>query len=109
MTEIDEQTTEPAPELTANSNIKQALELVEQSAFTDAELDAYDRFWDAVRYENAKVFDSVRNREEGKEEGRAEGEKNKALEIARNLKQYGMSVAEISQMTGLPEEELNKL
>ncbi len=101
LTEIDEQTVEVAPELTADSNIKQALELVEQSAFTDAELDAYDRFWDAVRYENAKVFDSVRNREEGKQE--------MALEIAKNLKQYGMLLSDIVKVTGLPEEEINKL
>ncbi len=101
LTEIDEQTVEVAPELTADSNIKQALELVKQSAFTDAELDAYDRFWDAVRYENAKVFDSVRNREEGKQE--------MALEIAKNLKQYGMLLSDIVKVTGLPEEEINKL
>ncbi len=113
LTEIDENTIEPAPELVADKNIKEALELVEQSAFTDAQLDAYDRFWDAVRVENAIVAEGERRRkkimEEGRAEGRAEGELQKTLEIARNLKQYGMSVAEISQMTGLSEDEINKL
>jgi predicted transposase/invertase (TIGR01784 family) len=105
LTEIDEQTLEAAPELIADDNIKQALDLVEQSTFTEAQLEAYDKFWDAVRYENAKVFDVERNREEDI----AEGEKKKALEIARNLKQYGMTIAEIIKMTGLSEEEIKSL
>jgi predicted transposase/invertase (TIGR01784 family) len=105
LTEIDEQTLEAAPELIADDNIKQALDLVEQSAYSEAQLEAYDKFWDAVRYENAKVFDAERNREEGI----AEGEKKKALEIARNLKQYGMTIAEIIKMTGLSEEEIKSL
>ena len=105
LTEIDEQTVEVAPELIADDNIKQALDLVEQSAFTDAQLEAYDKFWDAVRYENAKVFDVERNRQEGKEEGRLE----KAFEIARNLKQMGMTVANIVKATKHTEDEINKL
>ncbi len=105
LTEIDENTIEPAPELIADKNIKEALELVEQSAFTDAQLEAYDKFWDAVRYEKARVFDAELSRAEG----RAEGELQKTLEIARNLKQYGMSTSDIVKMTGLSEKEINSL
>ena len=101
LTEIDEQTVEAAPELLADAHIKQALDLVEQSAYTEVQLDAYDKFWDTVRYENAKVFDAERNREEGKIE--------KAIEIARNLKQMGMSVADIATATKLTNDEINKL
>ncbi len=98
LTEINEKTHDPAPELKEDALIKKALNLVEHSAYTDKELADYDKFWDIVRTENTLIASSEKK-----------GERNKALEIARNLKQYGMSVAEISQMTGLPEDEINKL
>ena len=73
LTEIDEQTMEPAPELTADENIRQALELVEQSAYNDAQMDAYDRFWDAVRVENAIIAEGERRKKKILEEGLKEG------------------------------------
>jgi predicted transposase/invertase (TIGR01784 family) len=105
LTEIDEQTLEAAPELIADDNIKQALDLVEQSAFTEAQLEAYDKFWDAVRYENAKVFDVERNREEGRQEGISEG----ILLMAKNMKQHGYTIAQIQEITNLSEQEINSL
>ena len=45
----------------------------------------------------------------GRAEGRAEGEKLKSLAIARNLKQMGMSDADIVSATGLSEKELAEL
>lgn len=41
--------------------------------------------------------------------GRAEGERRKQLEISRTLKERGMSVNDIFNITGLPIEEINKL
>ncbi len=105
LTEIDEQTLEAAPELIADDNIKQALDLVEQSAYSEAQLEAYDKFWDAVRYENAKVFDAERNREEGRQEGISEG----ILLMAKNMKQHGYSIAQIQEITNLSEQEINSL
>jgi predicted transposase/invertase (TIGR01784 family) len=98
LTEINEKTHDPAPELKEDALIKKALNLVEHSAYTDKELADYDKFWDIVRTENTLVASSEKK-----------GERNKALEIARNLKQYGMSVADISKTTGLSEDEINKL
>ncbi len=98
LTEINEKTYDPAPELKEDALIKKALNLVEHSAYTDKELADYDKFWDIVRTENTLIASSEKK-----------GERNKAIEIARNLKQYGMSVAEISQMTSLSEDEINKL
>ena len=46
---------------------------------------------------------------EGRAEGLAEGEKQKSLDIARNLRNMGMSNADITQATGLSEEELTQL
>ena len=48
-------------------------------------------------------------RKEGREEGLKEGMQEKQLEIARNLKSGGMSVALIHKYTGLPEEKIQQL
>ena len=42
-------------------------------------------------------------------EGRAEGEKLKQTEIARNMKNMGMDVGTIAAITGMTEEEINKI
>lgn len=45
----------------------------------------------------------------GKEEGRAEGEKNKQLEIAKKLLDLEISIEQIVEATGLTEEEINSI
>ena len=50
-----------------------------------------------------------KGRMEGRAEGRAEGEKKKQIEVARNLKQMGLSVEVIIQGTGLTAEEIERL
>ena len=49
-------------------------EELEISGFTDAELRAYDKFWDAVSVEKTLQYDSYQQgMEKGMEKGRAEG------------------------------------
>ncbi len=48
-------------------------------------------------------------KQEGLAEGRAEGESNKAREIAINLKNAGMDITFIMNTTGLAEEEIKNL
>ena len=54
-----------------------------------------------------------RERKEGKlegiKEGKLEGEKNKAILIAKNLKKSGLDIKFISENTGLPLDEIEKL
>ena len=45
----------------------------------------------------------------GRVKGIAEGEHTKALDIARNLKSYGMPMSQIIAMTGLSEDDINVL
>ena len=51
LTEIDEKTRTAPQELLDNPEVSKALEIVEESAYSDAELAAYDGYWDAVRVE----------------------------------------------------------
>ena len=46
---------------------------------------------------------------EGKIAGRTEGEKKKQIEIARNLLKTGMEISKIAEVTGLSEEEIEKI
>jgi len=93
-------------------------EELEISGFTDAELWAYDKFWDSVSVERTLIDDSYqKGKEEGKEEGRAEGMKqglekgmkNGKIEIARKMLAKGMDEATVMDMTGLTAEEIKQM
>ena len=85
-------------------------EELEISGFTDAELRAYDKFWDSVSVERTLLDDRYqKGKEEGRAEGRAEGMSQRSLEIARNLLSLGLPVDQITQATGLTEEEIELL
>ena len=84
------------------------------SGFTDAELRAYDKFWDSVSVERTLIDDSYqKGKEKGKEEGIAEGmEKGmnqKALEIAKNMLAMGLSAEQVAKATQLSLEIIKNL
>ena len=81
-------------------------EELEISGFTDAELWAYDKFWDSVRVEKTLQYDSY---QQGMEKGMEKGMNQRSLEIARNLLSLGLSVTQITQATGLTEEEIRQM
>ena len=93
-------------------------EELEISGFTDAELRAYDKFWDSVSVERTLLDDRYqKGMEEGMEKGRAEGiaegieegMSQRSLEIARKMLAKGMDEASIMDMTGLTAEEIKLL
>ena len=47
--------------------------------------------------------------EKGMEKGMEKGSKNKSIEIATNLKNFGTDIETISKATGLSKEEIEKL
>ena len=86
-------------------------EELEISGFTDAELRAYDKFWDSVSVERTLIDDSYqKGKEKGKEEGIAEGmEKGRAegkhkanTETAQRLLAMGLSAEQVAKATQLP-------
>ena len=95
----------------AQSAVFQKLEsIADVGGMTRAERLQYDEALKKYR-DTISVFEGVRleGRKEGNEEGRVEGEKRKAIAIARNLKSMGMSISDISNATGLQEEEIKAL
>ena len=110
LTEINSNTKEIPADLLNDPEIGKAVEELEISGFTDAELWAYDKFWDSVSVERTLIDDSYqKGMEKGKEEGRAEGMNQRSLEIARKMLAKGMDNASVMDMTGLTAEEIKLL
>ena len=103
---------------------------MEESAFTEAQLLGYEKFWDIISVEKTLYGSSWRRGiaegraaglaegraegraegiAEGKLEGRAEGEAEMKRQIAANLKKAGLPIEVIAQNTGLSEDEIKKL
>ena len=81
-------------------------EELEISGFTDAELWAYDKFWDSVSVERTLIDDSY---QKGIEKGIEKGMNQRSLEIARKMLIQGMDEAMVMDMTGLTAEEIKQM
>lgn len=107
MSEVSEKTDVIDPELLSIPEIEEAIALTESSAYTRAELDAYDTYWDSVSTEVTLLNGKYKmGLAEGRAEGRAEGELATQKNIALKLRATGMSVEQIAAITGLPVDEI---
>ena len=102
LTEISGNTEDAPAELLENELTSKALSIVEKSAMSEAQLYAYEKFWMGITDE--KGFLEARYNK-----GRAEGKEEANRENARKMKELGMTAEIISQVTGLPEEEIKDL
>lgn len=118
LTEINSNTKEIPADLLNDPEIGKAVEELEISGFTDAELWAYDKFWDSVSVERTLIDDSYqKGKEEGMEKGIAEGiEKGRAegkheanTETAQRLLAMGLSAEQVAKATQLPLEIVKNL
>ena len=128
LTEINESTVTAPKELAEQPQISKAISIVEKSAYTDEQLDGYDRYRDIIWRERTLVSESHREGfaegvEEGIQKERRRSEKaleeeklrsekamkEEKLAIARSLKQMDMSDADIAKATGLSAEEIANL
>lgn len=94
LTEIDERTRDIPEEMMKNLDIRKAVEQIEESAFTPAQMESYDKFGDIVRTENTLIVGAERR-------GMAKGEQNKAIDMARKLKLAGVDLNVIASFSGL--------
>ena len=98
------------------------VEELEISGFTDAELRAYDKFWDSVSVERTLLDDRYQKgmekgiaeglemgMKQGMEKGKAEGKHEANTETAQRLLAMGLSVEEVAKATQLPLEIIKKL
>ena len=101
--------------------LKEAEQKLSILKLSDKELKAYDAYLENKRYiqslANTYKVDLKWERAEGKAEGKAEGEeigltkgeRKKALKVANKCIQKGMSSEDISDITGLSVDEIEKL
>ena len=118
LTEINEHTVEVDKELLADDNVAKAVSLVEESAYSDAELYAIDRYWDSVSRERTIMSEKfllgeAKGRAEGRVEGMKEGEekgrKDATLANALSLKKNGVPIDVIANSLGLTIDDVRKL
>ena len=102
LTEINSNTKDIPADLLNDPEIGKAVEELEISGFSDAELRAYDKFWDSVSVERTLLDDRY-------QKGIEKGMNQRSLEIARNLLSLGLPIDQITQATGLTEEEIELL
>ena len=118
LTEINEDTTIVPEELLDNPETSKALKEVEESAYTEQEIDAYEDFWDKLGAERLLLVDSnnislekglALGREEGRAEGLAQGRADSLAEVARAMLAKGMDAATIFELTGLKDADIASL
>jgi predicted transposase/invertase (TIGR01784 family) len=104
--ELNEKTQTVAAELLANEDVHRAIDLCREGAFNDAEMYAYDRYWDVIRREisMAKV-----NLEEGIEKGIEKGIEQGRADLIRQMLANGMAPADAAKFTGLPLAEIETI
>lgn len=117
LTEINEHTRKAPQELLDNPETSKALGIVEESAYSEAQKNNYDHFWDMVSVERTLVDTAKRNLESGRQEGREEGRKEgyeagvheERLRMAKAMNKAGYGMAMIQQVTGLSQKEIESL
>ena len=87
-----------------NPEVKKAVSALEESAFTEAQLLGYEKFWDIISVEKT-LYNSAERK--GMEKGMEQGKAEEQLLIASNMKKQGISAAIISQCTGLPIKDID--
>ena len=122
LTEINSNTKEIPADLLNDPEIGKAVEELEISGFTDAELRAYDKFWDSVSVERTLLDDRYQKGKEegitegmemsikqGMEKGKAEGKHEANTETAQRLLAMGLSAEQVANATQLPLEIIKNL
>ena len=108
LTEINAYTEEVPQELLDNPEISKAIRLVEESAYTRAQLLGYDMFWDRVRRDKT-IANELRETKEKllQSENKL---KQKDIDTARKLKSMNvMTIEQIAETTGLTTEQIKEL
>ena len=130
LTEIQTNTRQAPQDLLADPQIRKALSIVEESAYTDEQLLGYDKFWDVISVEKTLFYSANRRgmkqglaqglaqgreqglaqgREQGLAQGREEGREQEKIHIAQKMKALGMDTKTIEQVSGLTAEQIEQL
>ena len=105
-------------EFLTEQNTWRLLNRQEKAQLTDGQLYSYERYWMSVTDERIlreaatkKGYNEgwEKGNKEGMEKGMEKGKMEGLCIAARNMKQLGLSIADIAKATGLSEEEIANL
>ena len=125
-------------EFLANPEVKKAVDILEESSYTDAQLNGYDKFWDIVRTERTYINAAIRKgmsegraegraegfeqgrakgraegraegMAQGRAEGRAEGEKSALYKVVERMRAMGLNDSQIAEATGMDLRQIEEL
>jgi predicted transposase/invertase (TIGR01784 family) len=106
-------TTMPPKKYETFEELKQAIELLHESAFTEEQLWAYDRYWDAIRTRQAEDdYRDQKSKEEGLKMGIEEGKLigvETTLNVIQTLKENHLSDEEIAMKFQLTPEMVTQI
>ena len=131
LTEIGEDTRQAPQDLLDTPETSEALEIIEESAYSDAEMLAYDKFWDRASREKTWKGDMARtqaaleaaeaklnatnamldtaNAELNTANAELDAAKNRICQTVRNLKALNLTFEQIAAATGLAIDEIAEL
>ena len=94
------------PWLAQDAVFKKLSEIAEVASLSKEERRRYD---ESLRHYRDTIVVMEGQYEQGEKKGRAEGQRLKALEVARSLKEMKLSIDDIAKATGLKQEDIEKL
>ena len=112
--EIKNRTTMIPAELLEDPTIAQAVDLLKESAYTEAELAGYEKYWDIVSTQATLLKDAElkgirQGMQQGISEGISQGVQQTRVATASKLIQLGFASGEIADITGLGIEDIEAL
>ena len=118
LTEINESTEEVPWELLENDETREAVKYLEVGAYTKKQLFTYDKYRDAILTERSVLSDAERTGmeqgikkgiEQGIEKGIEKGIEQGIEKVAAACLKKGMSLEDVTELTGLTADEIRKL
>jgi len=110
LSEIKDSTETISPELFDVQEIREAIELLQESAYSKAELAAYDKYWDNISVERTLLARSfVEGKQIGKIEGKTEGKIEGIELMIVNGYKAGGTIEFLSKMSQISEEEVRRI
>ena len=131
--EVNDATREVADDLRENPIITEALDICEESAFDDDELEFYDYYWDQIRTEKSLVSASLKEGmekgleigieqgmqqgiergmqqgvQQGIEQGMQQGVRHAKMEFVKNSLENGLSIDQVIKITGIERKEIEE-
>jgi predicted transposase/invertase (TIGR01784 family) len=101
--EINEKTEVVDPSLLEVDSIKKAISLLEISSYSEAELFAYDKSWDAVSSERTLLSGKYK---EGLAEGKAKGKEEERKRFVISMHHSGLPMEQIAQIAALSQDQV---